>query len=153
MFEFEVVVKRQVVIKGKTDVVLHVLLHDDLVALVIATAVDKVALLADTGVLALMHIALLAQALAIAIHEVTPLAGAQPIAFDALALHANAVTTTVRLFALVTVHEIILVKTTVGIPLASERVEKNDVGHDIKKRTRLVANRKSRVFRILIINI
>jgi hypothetical protein len=104
--EIPVVVTWQIVGNGKLVVVVHVVPHNGPVTAATTTAVDKIAICADTGVLAVVVTALPTLAFALAIGHAAPLALAVAFALFAFALLALAIAVALECLALVTAHQI-----------------------------------------------
>ena len=134
MAEIPVVVTWQIVGKGKVVVVGHVVPHHGLVAAVTTLTVDKIAICADTGVLAVVFAALPTKAFALAVAAHAPFArSAIAFALAALALLAHAVAVALECIALVTAHQITIgEKTTPRAVELTKVVQVHVIRHDVK---------------------
>jgi hypothetical protein len=131
--KFQEVFKWQIVGNGKVVVVVQVLKHYDPVAFVTTKAVDKIAICADTGVLAGVVTALPTLAFALAIGHAAPLALAVTFALFAFALLALAVAVALECLTLVTAHQIAIgEKTTVRVVELTKVVQVHVIRHDVK---------------------
>jgi predicted membrane protein len=128
-----VVVTWQIVSNGKFVVVARVCFHHGLVAFATTTAVDKLAIGTDTGVLALVFVALTTAAVTITKRVAAPFALAVAFALTAFALLAHAITVALECIALVTAHQIFHAKkTTVRVVELTKIVQENAISHDVK---------------------
>jgi hypothetical protein len=110
-------------------------LHRDLVAATTTTAVDKIAIRADAGVLAFGCVALVALAVTVAERVAAPFARnfAVVIALDGFALVAHAVAVALEFLALGAANQITSVETTTegGVEVARS-VQADVVRHNVK---------------------
>jgi hypothetical protein len=112
-----------------------VVLHHDLVAATITAAVDKIAICADTGVLALGCVALVALTVPVAERVATPFASnfAQTVTLDAFTLLAHAITVALECLALDTALQIVRAeKTTIRVVELTKGVQEDAIRHDFK---------------------